>query len=106
MAVHAKPKSYRGTLTSSLSTVHTAPTAVPSDWGAGYAAGQMKHLTIANGSDIIDVDVSAVLAGTESISQAGERLLAEMLNVASGKLTRCEVLGNEEIAITRILRSI
>lgn len=59
-------------------------------------------VTIGRMADNIDVDVSPVLTQGESIAEAGERLLAEMLEVANGKLTRCEALGDVEIAVSRI----
>jgi altronate dehydratase large subunit len=55
-----------------------------------------KHL-----ADNVDVDVSPMLAG-ESLESAGRRLLAAMLATASGRLTRAEVFGDEEIAISRL----
>lgn len=50
----------------------------------------------------IDVDVSGVTVGTESLSQAGDRLYHHLLNVLSGELTKCEVFADEEFAISRI----
>jgi altronate dehydratase large subunit len=52
-------------------------------------------------ADNVDVDVSPMLAG-ESLESAGRRLLAAMLATASGRLTRAEVFGDEEIAISRL----
>ena len=52
-------------------------------------------------ADNVDVDVSAMLTG-ETLEQAGERLLAFSLAVASGQYTRSEILGDEDIAISRI----
>ncbi|HVZ46808.1 MAG TPA: UxaA family hydrolase [Ramlibacter sp.] len=52
-------------------------------------------------ADNVDLDVSAMLTG-ESLESAGTRLLARMLETASGRLTRAEVFGDEEIAISRI----
>ena len=43
--------------------------------------------------DHMDVDVSGVIEGTESLSQASKRLLDEILEVASGRLTRAEISG-------------
>jgi altronate dehydratase large subunit len=56
-------------------------------------------------ADNVDVDVSPILAG-ESLDSAGKRLLEAMLATASGRLTRAELLGDEEIAIARIQRTI
>ncbi|WP_274626269.1 UxaA family hydrolase [Arvimicrobium flavum] len=51
--------------------------------------------------DNVDVDVSAMLQG-ESLEAAGSRLLDFTLGVASGRLTKAEILGDEDIAISRI----
>jgi altronate dehydratase large subunit len=55
-----------------------------------------RHMT-----DNIDVDVSGVLADGETLDEAGERLFAEILAVASGKETAAERLGHREFAIHR-----
>lgn len=52
-------------------------------------------------ADNVDVDVSAMLTG-ESLQAAGTRLYQGMLGTASGRLTRAEVFGDEEIAISRL----
>lgn len=51
--------------------------------------------------DNLDVDVSDVLTGVD-LEIAGKRLLAEMLAVAGGKMTRSEAFGDVDIAISRI----
>ena len=43
--------------------------------------------------DFIDLDVSGVISGEESLEEAGERILQEVLEVASGKWTKAETLG-------------
>lgn len=50
----------------------------------------------------IDVNAGAVLDGEETLQSMGERLLDEIIEVASGKLTRAEVLGYREFAIHTI----
>jgi altronate dehydratase large subunit len=52
-------------------------------------------------ADNVDVDVSPMLEG-ESLASAGGRLLDFSLSVAGGRLTRAEILGDEDIAISRI----
>ena len=52
--------------------------------------------------DNIDVDVSPVLKGDESINKAGNRIFRCLLEVASGKKTKSEILGHKEFAINRI----
>ncbi len=43
--------------------------------------------------DHMDVDVSAVIEGKESLPEAGKRIFQEMLEVSSGKLTKAEISG-------------
>ena len=44
----------------------------------------------------MDFNVSGMIDGTETVEGAGKRLFAEMLKVASGKLTKSEVLHYDE----------
>lgn len=46
--------------------------------------------------DNIDVDLSAIMAGKETIAAAGQRIYQEALAVAGGKLTCSEILGHYE----------
>ena len=52
--------------------------------------------------DNIDLNAGAILDGGESIRSIGERILKEIVDVASGRLTRAEVLGHDEFAIHNI----
>ena len=52
-------------------------------------------------ADNIDVDVSGVMAETESLDAAADRLFAELLAVCSGTPTAAERLGHREFAIHR-----
>lgn len=52
-------------------------------------------------ADNVDVDVSPMLQG-ESRQETGDRLLEFTLGVASGRLTKAEILGDLDIAISRI----
>jgi altronate dehydratase large subunit len=52
--------------------------------------------------DNIDMDVSQVLRGRESVQEAGRRILAEIVEVASGKLTKAEKLGQRDFCIFKI----
>jgi altronate dehydratase large subunit len=52
--------------------------------------------------DNIDIDTSAVLQGKETLEQAGKRIFDEIVSVASGSLTKAEVLGHQEFSINRI----
>jgi len=57
--------------------------------------------TAARFADNVDVDVSPMLAG-ERLESAGDRLFGHALRVAAGMLTKAEVLGDEEVAISRV----
>jgi altronate dehydratase large subunit len=50
----------------------------------------------------IDLNAGAVLDGEETLQSMGERLVEEIMEVASGKLTRAEILGHREFAIHTI----
>jgi altronate dehydratase large subunit len=52
--------------------------------------------------DNIDVNAGAILDGEETLESMGERIFQEIVDVASGKLTRAEVLGHREFAIHTI----
>ena len=43
--------------------------------------------------DHMDISVSAVIEGDESLEDAGKRIFTEILAVASGKLTQAEISG-------------
>jgi len=60
--------------------------------------------TVANLADNIDVDLSAVITGGMSLDEAACILMAELVAVCNGKMTRAEILGEVEIAISRIAR--
>ena len=47
----------------------------------------------------IDVDVSSVIDETETLEQAGQRLYEFAVDVANGKLTKCEILKFEAMEI-------
>jgi len=51
----------------------------------------------------IDINAGAVLTGEISLQQAGEEIYQEIISVASGKLSKAEVLGHDEqFCITRM----
>lgn len=52
-------------------------------------------------ADNVDVDVSPML-DSETLASAGERVLSFALEVAGGRMTRSEMLGDVDIAISRI----
>ena len=52
-------------------------------------------------ADNLDLDVSRVIDDSETLDGAAERLMGEVLAVASGKLVAAEVLRHREFAIHR-----
>jgi altronate dehydratase large subunit len=58
--------------------------------------------TVEERGDNIDVDVSGVIRGTQSIEEAGRQVMDEVIAVANGKLTKAEELGDLELSISRL----
>lgn len=56
-------------------------------------------------SEHIDVDCSGLLQRELSLDQTGDKLLANMLATANGRLTDAEVLGHREFVLTRLYES-
>jgi altronate dehydratase large subunit len=52
--------------------------------------------------DNIDLNVSQVIRGKESLRDAGRRIFQEMIAAASGKLTKAEKLGQRDFCIFKI----
>jgi altronate dehydratase large subunit len=51
----------------------------------------------------IDVNAGKIILGTSSINEMGEEIYREILEAASGKLTKAEVLGHDEqFCVTRL----
>ena len=51
----------------------------------------------------IDINAGAVITGEKSLQEMGEEIYQEILAVASGKLSKAEVLGHDEqFCITRM----
>ncbi|MGB9699800.1 MAG: UxaA family hydrolase [Thermodesulfobacteriota bacterium] len=59
-------------------------------------------LTARKMKDNIDLDVSGILKGQETVKEAGRRIFEEILAVASGKLTKAEKLGQRDFCIFKI----
>jgi altronate dehydratase large subunit len=53
-------------------------------------------------TDNMDLDAGTVVTGSESVAEVGRRVFDEMLEVASGKQTKAEILGYNDFAINRI----
>ena len=49
--------------------------------------------TVVNLPDFIDIDVSGIMSGRQSIAQAGQAVLAETVRVASGSKAKAEAIG-------------
>lgn len=55
--------------------------------------------TYENMLDNMDLDTSGVIMGEKSISECGERILKELVDVCNGKYTKAESYGFEELSI-------
>jgi len=56
--------------------------------------------------DNMDINAGTIIDGTESIQGTGERIFRDIVDVASGKLARAEVLGHGEFAIPSIIPTV
>ena len=52
--------------------------------------------------DNMDIDVSDILLGKETVRSAGERIFGEIVSVASGKITKAERLGQRDFCIFKM----
>jgi altronate dehydratase large subunit len=52
--------------------------------------------------DNIDINVSSVVQGKETVREAGKRIFDEVIAVASGKLSKAEKLGQRDFCIFKI----
>jgi altronate dehydratase large subunit len=52
--------------------------------------------------DNIDINVAGVVAGTQTIKEAGQVIFDEIVQVANGKTTKAEQLGHIEFSIYKI----
>ena len=50
----------------------------------------------------MDMNAGEIITGNKSLQNIGEKIFQEIVRVASGKLTKSEVLGHREFAINRI----
>lgn len=57
--------------------------------------------TIQTMADNIDVDVSGIITDGESLDTAADRLWTEIVKIAHGKVTRCEVLREDQLSVSR-----
>jgi len=56
--------------------------------------------TAAAMAESIDIDASPVIAGTESVEEAAERMFREVVDVAGGKRVKAEILGFDDFGIS------
>ena len=52
--------------------------------------------------DNMDLNAGEIITGKKSVEEMGEKIFQEVLKVASGKLTKNEILGHREFAINRL----
>jgi altronate dehydratase large subunit len=52
--------------------------------------------------DNMDIDVSRILQGKETVRSAGERVFEEVISVASGKITKAEKWGQRDFCIFKM----
>jgi (2R)-sulfolactate sulfo-lyase subunit beta len=62
-------------------------------------------ITCSTMKEHIDLDVSAILRGEQTVDQAGEALTEMIVRVANGRLTCAEALGHREFSLTKLYRS-
>ena len=61
--------------------------------------------TCAHMSEHIDLYVSAILRGEQTLDQAGDALIDMVVRTANGRLTAAEALGHREFVMTKLYRS-
>lgn len=52
--------------------------------------------------DNMDINAGTIVDGAETIEEVGKKIFDEILEVASGKLTKNEILGHRELSIDRL----
>ena len=79
--------------------------------GRGSAAGHPlvpvikitgNRITYENMKDNIDVDASPVIYNSGSLSELGDNLYEETIDVANGKMTKAEILDYRETSVARL----
>ena len=53
-------------------------------------------------NESMDMNAGTIITGDETVDQVGHRILEEMMKVASGKLTKAELMGQNDFAINRL----
>jgi len=79
--------------------------------GRGTPTGSaiVPTIKVASNSDMfnkmkedMDLNAGTVITGEETVQQVGQRIFAELIAVASGRLTKAEILGHNDFGINRI----
>ena len=55
--------------------------------------------------DLIDLNAGTIADGTEDLEQVGARIFQEIVEVANGKLTKAELGGHQEFALSRMYKT-
>ena len=55
--------------------------------------------------DLIDLNAGTIADGTEDLDQVGVRIYKEIVDVANGKLTKAEIGGHQEFALSRMYKT-
>ena len=56
--------------------------------------------------DLIDLDAGTIADGIETLAQVGDRIFDEIVQVANGKLTKAELGGHHEFALSRMYKTV
>ena len=64
-----------------------------------------KH-TYQHMEDNMDVDLSGIIEGTETIEDGGQKLVDAVMQVSNGRLTKAEAYGFSDIAVDHVCRFI
>lgn len=54
--------------------------------------------------DNMDVDLSAIIAGTKTYQEMGEELVSVILDICNGKMTKAEAFGFSDVAVDHVCR--
>ena len=55
--------------------------------------------------DLIDLDAGTIAEGLEDLESVGNRIFNEIVEVANGKLTKAELGGHQEFALSRMYKT-
>ena len=56
--------------------------------------------------DLIDLDAGTIADGVETLAQVGDRIFTEIIEVANGRLTKAELGGHHEFALSRMYNTV